>query len=78
MKKDIHPKTNYVTFKYKNDKKLRVKTTLGKKDEELVILLGDWPPESHPAWNRSQQVGIKSTTNISKFTDKFGGDLFEF
>jgi large subunit ribosomal protein L31 len=76
MKLNIHPKIYDVTFLFNNGKELKVKSTLGKKGEQVIINAGDWAPENHSAWTKSQSTSVKSTTNISKFKDKFGDDLF--
>jgi large subunit ribosomal protein L31 len=76
MKKDIHPKTYPVIFKFTNGKEIKLNSALGRKDQEIVHNVGDWPLENHAAWTKSHSSMVKSTTSVKKFRAKFGSSLF--
>ena len=76
MKKDIHPQSHLTVFKFTNGKEIKMNSTLGRKDKEVVQNVGDWPLDSHPAWTKSHTGTVKSTTNVKKFQAKFASSLF--
>lgn len=76
MKKNIHPASYPVTFKYVDGKEIKLLSTLGRKDKEVVHNTGDWPLTSHTAWTKTFSSSVKSATNIKKFNAKFQSSIF--
>ena len=68
MKKNIHPNYHEITVIMTNGKKIKTKSTYGKKG---AILKLDIDPYTHPAWKPGKQTLIENSGQLNKFRNKF-------